>query len=154
MSRNRWGECVRHLKGRVRALRPGSHGYLHAWLSRDGKVKPYYVHRLVGEAFLGPLPPGLETRHGPGGKTDNRLSNLCYGTASENQLDRARDGTANKGGPAGEAHHSARLTDAIVAACRFRHAAGESQMALAREFGVTVQAMHNAIRHKTWRHLP
>lgn len=144
--------------GRVRTVRirkhdVNDHGYAMIFLSRNGKVRYIPVHRLVGEAFLGPLPPGLMTRHGPGGKLDNRLMNLCYGTNSENQIDRARDGNPNTGF-SGEAHPAAKLTDAIVAECRRRHAAGETQSALAREFGVTFQAMHLAVRGKNWRHVP
>jgi hypothetical protein len=55
---------------------------------------------------------------------------------------------------AGESHHSAKLTDAIVVECRHRHTAGESQRALAREFGVSATVMNQAIRGKTWQHVP
>ena len=45
------------------------------------------VHHLVLEAFVGPRPGGLVTRHLNGDFTDNRISNLTYGTQSENRLD-------------------------------------------------------------------
>lgn len=92
----------------------------------------------------------MEARHGPGGKLDNRLSNLCWGTPSENQEDKVRDGTTNRGERCG----SARLTAEIVAECRHRHAIGESQAALAREFGVAVSTMSEAIRGVTWFSIP
>lgn len=151
----RWGPGTRPVSGCMMTPRE-QNGYLEVVLSRYGTQKVAKVHRLVGEAFIGPLPPKLETRHGPGGKLDNRLANLCYGTRSENQRDRKRDGTARipprvGSGPRGETHPFAKLTAAIVADCRSRYAAGETQHSLASEFGVAVSAMHNAIHGKSWR---
>lgn len=45
------------------------------------------VHHLVMEAFVGPRPDGLETRHLNNNPEDNRLENLAYGTRSQNVLD-------------------------------------------------------------------
>jgi hypothetical protein len=99
----------------------------------DGKEANPTVHRLVLLAFAGPCPPGMVTRHGPGGALDNRLANLCWGTQSDNiRLDRIRDGTV-KLPPyeRGERHRSARLTAAVVAECRRRYARRASRSARA-----------------------
>ncbi len=83
------------LKGRI--LKPGPNsttGHLTVCLYKDGPKK-HYVHRLVTHAFIGLCPEGLEVRHGVEGVLDNTLANLCYGTRSENQADRKRDGTCN-----------------------------------------------------------
>ena len=53
------------------------------------------VHRLVAEAFLGPCPERTEIRHGPGGKADDRLANLCYGPHIANVEDRVGEGTGS-----------------------------------------------------------
>lgn len=50
------------------------------------------VHRLVARTFLGPRPPGLETRHLDGDGSNNRIENLAYGTHSENMIDRVEHG--------------------------------------------------------------
>lgn len=68
-------------------------GYLQATLTRDGCASHRYVHRLVLEAFVGPCPPSMQCRHLNGDATDNRLVNLAWGTASENNYDRVRHGT-------------------------------------------------------------
>lgn len=44
-------------------------------------------------AFAGPCPEGLEVRHLDGDPANNRLTNLCYGTHSENVQDSLRHGT-------------------------------------------------------------
>jgi hypothetical protein len=83
----------------ARILRPGRAGrercYLFVQLSRDGKAKGRYIHDLVLLAFVGPKPAGMLVKHGPNGSADNGLANLSYGTDSENQHDRRRDGTGN-----------------------------------------------------------
>lgn len=42
------------------------------------------IHRLVAWTFLGPQESGIYVRHLNGDVQDNRLSNLAYGTPSEN----------------------------------------------------------------------
>lgn len=44
------------------------------------------------EAFVGLRPPGQETRHLNEDKTDNRLSDLKWGTPEESQADSIRRG--------------------------------------------------------------
>lgn len=92
--------------GRVRSVRAGNHvnkrlqgkvlkertnkvGYPVVSLYRGGKAtrKERTVHRLVLEAFVGPAPDGCEVLHGDGTKINNHLSNLRWGTRSENMRD-------------------------------------------------------------------
>lgn len=133
-------------------LRPamGSTGHLTVALSHPDKPKRSWpVHQLVAQAFLGPCPPGQEVRHGPGGKLDNRSENLCYGTRLENMHDKRRDGTDLRGEQCGYA----KLTAAIVAECKRRYAAGETQTVLAREFGVDQATVCDAVNGRRWAHL-
>jgi DNA invertase Pin-like site-specific DNA recombinase len=53
----------------------------------------------------------------------------------------------------GSHHGGAKLTETIVRECRARYAAGETQAALAAEFGVSAQAMSKAIRSLHWQHV-
>lgn len=90
-------------QGRIKSLRrdrlmhPGvvnEIGHLQARLSqRGGAVRYAYVHRLVLESFVGPCPDGMQCRHLNGNAADNRLENLRWGTASEDNHDRVRHGT-------------------------------------------------------------
>jgi hypothetical protein len=133
-------------------LAPGLSGrYLTVALCQRGQPRRSWpVHQLVLLAFAGPRPPGMESLHGPGGQLDNRLVNLCWGTPSQNHgPDRVRDGTSNRG----ERSRNAKLTEAIVSECKRRYAAGETQTALAIEFGVTEPAICEAVNGVTWAHL-
>jgi hypothetical protein len=89
--------------------RPNTNGYLRIPLAepdRPGRPRSRYIHHLVAEAFLGPRPAGLKVRYIDGDALNNALSNLKYGTHSENELDKVRHGT----------HQAARRTH-----CRFGH---------------------------------
>lgn len=48
------------------------------------------VHRIIALTFIGKIPPGKEILHTNGIPTDNRPSNLRFGTRSENILDTYR----------------------------------------------------------------
>lgn len=61
-------------------------------LSRNGKVTSRTVHTLVLEAFVGPCPLGLEALHANDIPTDNRLTNLSWGTRTQNMHDQVRNG--------------------------------------------------------------
>lgn len=69
-------------------------------LTKDGKRRHLKVHRLVLSAFVGPCPLGLESLHWDDDPTNNRLTNLRYGTRSQNLKDRVRNGR----------HHNTRKT--------------------------------------------
>lgn len=120
----------------------GTGKYLMVMLRQDGTAEDAYVHTLVLTAFVGPRPPGNEARHGPNGRYDNSRPNLCWGTMQENHQDRVRDG--------GEAKPAAKLSSADVLECRRRYAAGEKQVDLAREFGMSSGGLSQAITGVTW----
>jgi hypothetical protein len=114
---------VRSWKGRgkaradqpmLRSLTLNSYGYLVAQLYRGGWKHPVPVHKLVLTAFSGPRPAGMHGCHNNGVKTDNRLSNLRWGTPKSNEADKDLHGTSTRG----ERHHAARLTAVDVAAIR------------------------------------
>lgn len=67
-------------------------GYWIVGLGRAGRQETRHVHALVMEAFVGPRPPGMEVRHVDGDPLNANLSNLAYGTSSENKRDLLRHG--------------------------------------------------------------
>ncbi len=60
--------------------------------SKPGMTKQvrHYVHQIVAKVFIGPKPKGLEVMHKDETKDNNRVTNLKYGTHSENLQAAAR----------------------------------------------------------------
>lgn len=72
--------------GKVEVLKglKNKNGYLYVNLYKDGKQKRVLVHRIVWEAFNGPIPDGYELDHISGDKTFNNIANLRCVTPKEN----------------------------------------------------------------------
>lgn len=120
--------------------------YPHVMLGRGRSRR---VHQLVAWAFIGPQPAGHYVCHDDGDRQNNRDSNLYYGTAKQNQLDRHRHG----GRGFGSKHHNARLNDNQIADIRRRLDAGERQRDIAGVFGVTQSAISNIKTGTRWSHV-
>lgn len=123
-------------------------GYQQVSLSNDGKVTIFLVHRLVMLAFVGECPEGLEVAHLNGVRDDNRLENLAYVTPKENRSHKVMHGTNI--GPRGEKHAKAKLTEDGVRQVRHRLANGETQPAIAQDYGVSQQAISDIKTGKLW----
>src|SRR5258706_1418925 len=88
-------------------LKPSTDGnYFTVTLSKKGKHRKVLIHRLILETFIGPCPTGKEARHLDGDPSNNKLSNLEWGTPKQNGEDRIGHGTQIHG----EKHHKAILT--------------------------------------------
>jgi hypothetical protein len=107
-------------------------GYLYVMLSEKGEHQLRQVHVMVLEAFRGPCPAGMESRHLDNDETNNCLGNLVYGTRRDQFDDQVRAGTDTRG----ERNGAAKLTNAQAVRIRERLAAGEKGSTLAREYGV------------------
>lgn len=127
-------------------LHLGNHGYLVVKLRVDGRQLTRLVHRLVLETFDRPSNPGEQTRHLNGDRTDNRIENLVWGTASENHYDRVRHGTATIGGANGRAS----LDDNTVSRIRMQ-GPYYSQATLARAYAVSQQTISRVLLHQTYK---
>ncbi len=84
-------------RGRVLVPLYGSgYSYPRVQLCRDGVIERHRLHRLVTQAFLGDCPARMVVCHDNDDRTDNRLSNLRYGTHSDNMFDSVRNGIHNE----------------------------------------------------------
>lgn len=148
---------VRSLARRVRIVRNGVEGtrpvlarILRPAMQNNGYVAVYvgfrcvqHVHRLVMSAFVGPCPAGKEVLHGDGSRTNNWLSNLRYGTRSENAIDVFK-------------HGRRRLSREQVLYLRMRAAKGfyyGERIELAREWGVSTGTVTRAYRGTEYAHI-
>ncbi len=111
------------------------------------------VHRLIARTFLGKPPIGrYEIAHFNGDPSDNRVDNLRYASAKENQADRIRHGTLLLG----ERHQNAILTEAQVREMVANYVPRDPQFgsaAFARRFGVSRYAVQRIAQGRAWRHV-
>lgn len=117
--------------------------YLRVSPKIGNKFRHRFLHRLILEAFVGPVPAGLQTRHLDGDSLNNALANLCYGTARENKADTVRHGRILKG----ESHRGAKLTEIQVRDIRSKITSGMSDLAISNFFSVSESTIR-AIRHR------
>jgi hypothetical protein len=125
-----------------RMLRPGASNYGHLSVVL-GRRKTRMVHDLVLRAFVGPPPPNHECCHNNGDPTDNRLSNLRWGTRSENNVDAVKHGRRGK------------LTATQVREIRQRLAtcAHGDQTKLAVEYGVSLCTINSIKFNRIYKHV-
>lgn len=133
----------KRLKERI--LKPTGALYLQVKLARFGQKHQRRVHWLVLESFVGPRPDGMEGRHLDGNPKNAALSNLEYGTPSQNQRDRIDHGTDDRG----ERSVSAKLTASDV--LKIRELRGVlSQQSIALRFGVSRALVRAVLDRRQW----
>lgn len=120
-------------------------GYYTVVIDRQTKA----VHALVLETFVGPA-NGKQCRHLNRDKSNNRLTNLAWGTGVDQANDREKHGTKLKGSKVG----TAKLTEAQVLEARSLTQI-MSYQTLAKKFGVSRSTIAHAVSPtgNNWRHL-
>jgi hypothetical protein len=144
-----WGR----VKGkRVEILVPArNEGYHTVTLSRGPETTNARVSILVATAFLGPPPfDGAHAAHNDGDKDNNRVRNIRWASALENQADVERHGNR----PKGSAVVGARLKEADIPVIRQRALKGERYADIASDFGISISSVSMIKLGRTWRHVP
>ena len=123
--------------GKLLAKRVSTKGYVVAALTRDAAASYRPAHQLVIEAFVGPIPNGMQVNHKNGLKDDNRLCNLEVVTPGENVAHAYRTGLLHHRRVWGEGARNCKLTAEQVAEMRERYASGNaSRNELASVYGI------------------
>lgn len=78
---------VQHLKGKNLHFTKVNSGYLQVVLNKEGKKKRYYVHRLVGSAFLDNPNNFSDINHKDYNKENNCYENLEWMSHMDNLID-------------------------------------------------------------------
>ena len=127
-------------------------GYNYVILRKNGKQKMFFIHRLVGNAFI-PNPENLpEINHRFGNKDDNRASELEWNTHDQNMKHASKTGLMK--GPQGMKCRSAKLTDQQVLEIRKKYIKGLiTYQQLADEYKISTPIITNIINRKIWTHI-
>lgn len=104
------------------------------------------VHLAVARTFLGAQPPGTEVAHGDGDAGNPHVDNLSWATPAQNQADRLKHGTHNRGSRQG----SHKLKEDAVLAVRLGRASPE---VVAAQYGVALKHARAVAKGKNWPHV-
>ena len=107
------------------------------------------MHRLVLLAFVGKCPPGKQALHRDGDPSNNRLTNLYWGTPLENAADCVRHGRQTRG----ERNGNAKLSEADIYAARDMRRDGLSIRRIACALGVSRWNVSLILDGRSWRHV-
>jgi len=143
----RWGDALMRFPAIEMKIRETKNGYLYLKLKPpSGKAKHCLVHRLVMEAHVGkPSKDSFQVNHLDGDKKNNHVSNLEYCSSSQN-LRHCIDVLGKKRG----ASMSRKITEKDVLSIR-----GDKRMLkeIAKDYGVTLQAISLIRNRKNWAHV-
>jgi predicted XRE-type DNA-binding protein len=141
------GEIISMKSGCVKPLKQviNKNGYKTVRLYKQGAVGTYRVHTLVLTAFVSKRPDGMVARHLNGVKTDNRLSNLKWGTVQENADDKRAHGTLLFG----EKTPAAKISDAQVEVLKVAVSRGMKLSDAGSLVGVTKSCVHTIMIGKS-----
>ena len=121
------GRCRNNRTGYILKSWDDGKGYKRIAIYPSGKIKYYFVHRLVAEAFCLKQENQTEVDHIDGNRSNNVAENLRWVTRSENQLYVSQRGT----------HQKRKLTVEQVREIREKYKSGlTSFRKLGREYNV------------------
>ncbi len=138
-------------KGRIRNLTVSKCGYNSTHISKGGIDKTLRVCRAVAQAFI-PNPENKpQVNHINGIKTDNRVENLEWCTASENVIHAYKTGL--KVGKGGSSSPCAKFTDEEILQIRSTTKGKGFYTEEAKKYGIVNSAYGNIIRRKTYKNI-
>ena len=158
-------------QGQVRRSRPGKgtrvgrilkpiitpYGYSSVTICADNLHRRVFIHRLVAEAFIGPIPDGNEINHIDGCKTNNSVGNLEIVTRSENIRHAFKHGfydSPRAGFQSGSANLNAKLKESDVIHILLCLRLDVSTVReLAKRHGVNPETVYDIVHGKTWKHV-
>ena len=129
-------------KGKI--LKPTlSTGYYSVNLSTKEKIVSKKIHVLIARTFIGERPQGSDVRHKDGNKLNNVLSNIEYGTRSENMLDGYKI--------YGKTMRCQKLSPETATIIRKEYSEGYSYSKLAQKYSVSKSTIGAIIRQEIYK---
>lgn len=144
------GEVINLKTERVLKYDVNNCGYRRVTLSKGGKTKRFFVHRLVALYYL-PNPTSSEVvNHRDGDKLNNNVDNLEWCSHSRNRLHAFEIGLCGKG----ETHHNSRVSNMDVEqVCKLIQDGLVRGEVLALVPQISKHTFDDIRRRKTWTHI-
>jgi hypothetical protein len=152
----------RLVKGRILKINNIKDHYSSVGLSKNHKVRTFWVHRLVANAFISNDNIFPEVNHIDGNKHNNSTNNLEWVTRSRNMnhayetgLQVVKEGTKP---PAkrGSDHYRSKLTEEDVLFIRTNYKPYDNEFgakALGEKFNLHKNHIRDIVNRKSWKHV-
>lgn len=131
-------------------IRKNPQGYLWIILYKNWVGKGYRIHRLVAQAYIPNLENKPQVNHKNGIKSDNRIENLEWCTAEQNQKHANDMGLRSS---RGINNSNARLNDTKVRVIRQLYAENVSLREIAAKFGIAGKTVREICARRRWAHI-
>lgn len=143
----------KNFQGRILKLDSHFLGYTTIRIVDDeGNGYHTFVHRLMAIVFI-PNPLNKpHINHIDGNPKNNNLNNLEWCTHKENMEHKVFMGTS-KNAPKGEQCRQSKFTEQQVLKIRERSSKGEMRVVIAKDYGVTPEAISHIALRKNWKHI-
>jgi hypothetical protein len=153
LERMQWNELTKRvivLKERILKNKL-SHEYHRIQLCKNGDIKNYQVHRLVGFLFVPNLENKPQINHKDGVKLNNWDWNLEWSTGSENQKHAFKTGLRNN---RGENHSQHKLKEKDILKIRELYKTGKYRyIDLADIFKISWANIACIVTKRSWKHI-
>lgn len=130
-------------------------GYLEVGLSKQGKIKKCYIHRLVAQMFLNNGKEfTLTVNHKDGNKLNNNVNNLEIISQSNNNKHAYQNNLKQPINAKKELNGNAKLTQKDIDFIREHYKPRDSQWSgkkLAEMFDITPANVSNIVNYKLWK---
>ena len=107
------------------------------------------VHHLVLNAFTRECPKGFQTCHNDGNPSNNHIENLRWDTVKNNNADKIKHGTAQRG----EKNGFSKLKEKDVIDIFERASQGQPKKDIAKMYNSNLSNVYHICKGRVWKHL-
>ena len=140
----------RYYGSRILKTRLSQFGYPYVVLCVNQNRKTIVVHRLVALAFLDKPKDKNNVNHIDGDKTNNKVENLEWCNASENQLHAVRTGLRKKLSGSDATNVKLSVEEVIYIRKNFKL---KTKKYLSEKFNITVSNIYKIYNRETWKNI-
>lgn len=139
---------LRLIKGKILTPKNHTSGYYQIVLSKEGKNKYKYIHRLVAEHFIENYSELLVINHKDGNKINNNLLNLECVTQKQNIHHALKNGFMNI---SGENHYRAKFNNSEILKIRELYKEGKTLKELSILYNSNKPVICRIVNNKVYK---